>query len=107
MRGSIDPIGTRAQINPVEVNRHDVFFAILPLQPEGEQHFLQFPRESAIGGKEHIFRQLLCHRRSALHKMPTAQVGGHRPQNTVHIDAMMRKKPAILRRQYGLNERLR
>ena len=74
------------------------------LEPDGEDRFLNFPRDRSLLGQKEIFGELLGEGRAALHRAAAREIVKDGAQNTGRINAKMRIKMAVLDRDKGLGQ---
>ena len=101
-RGRLDAIGVGAEIDAIEIHRENLVLGEFMLQPEGQQHFLNFAFQRAIRREEQVFRELLRQRRAALHGSSRQHIRDDGASETERIDPEMRIKPPVLNGHDGL-----
>ena len=79
-RCRLHTISAAAEIDAIEIERQNILFGKMRLQPKGQQQFLHFTFETAFRCQENIFRQLLSQGRASLYQTPLSEIDRHGPR---------------------------
>ena len=104
LRSLFDPVGARAEVNPVEIEFENLRLGELALEPDREQCFLQFAIDRAFLREEKIFCELLRDRRAALSNAAVEDVGDQGAADAEGIDAAMLIEPPVLDGDEGFGD---
>src|SRR6185503_14725190 len=96
LRSLFDTIGTRAEVNSVEIEFENLRLGELALEPDREQRLLQFAIDRALLRKEKIFCELLRNRRATLGNSAVKHVGDQGAADPERIDAAMLVEAPVL-----------
>src|SRR6185436_5262015 len=96
LRSLFDTVGTRAEVNPVEVELKNLRLGELALEPDREQRLLQLAIDRALLREEKIFCELLRNRRATLGNPAMKHVGDQGAADAVGIDAAMLVEAPVL-----------
>src|SRR4029079_12409911 len=95
-RGRVDPIGTAAEINAVQIELEDLVLAELPLERHRQDAFLDLAHEIAVVGQEDVAGELLRDRRRRADAMAGRHGRGESAADADRIDADMTSEAAVL-----------
>ncbi len=96
MRGSVDAVRARSEIDQVEIAFEYLVLGVVPLDFHGKQRFLNLARDRLLIGVKKRARQLLRDRRGALLDPVVRQVRDAGAHDAEEIDAMVRVEIMIL-----------
>src|SRR5262249_57031177 len=96
LRCCLDPVGTGAEIDAVEIELENLPLGELVVEQQSQHEFLNVAVERARLGQEQILRQLLGESRAALRHVATKEVGDHRTPDADRVDSAMLIEAAIL-----------
>ena len=103
-RCRLHTISAAAEIDAIEIERQNILFGKMRLQPKGQQQFLHFTFETALRCQENIFRQLLGQGRAALRQTPLSEIDRHGARQPARVEAEMGKKAPVFNGDNGLNQ---
>ena len=104
LRCRLHPIIAAAEIGAIEIELEDVILAEPRLDPEGEEHFVDFAPKRAFGRQEKVLGKLLGERGAALTDFAILGIFDKGAQGADEIDAEMVVKTGILGGQHRLDE---
>ena len=93
------PAAILTKINGVAIRFENVILAIARVNQDRHQNLVDLALEGALIAQEQILDQLLGQGAAALHRAPGAQIGHHRPEDALGIDAGVLEKRTVLHRQ--------
>ena len=108
-RRRLDPVGTRAEINLVQVQLEDAVFGKRLLDPGRQQDLLDLARHCQLVGQQHVLGNLLRDRRGADRPalaVPAPEIGQRGPEHRDRVDPAMAVEVLVLGRQKGLDDLL-
>ena len=103
-RSRLRPVQTAAEINPVQVQLHDLLFAEMLLDPAREKNLEQFAAERSFLERKTVARQLLRDRARSLPDMARSHVLQRRAHNPEQIVTAVLIKLVVLDRDDGVDE---
>ncbi len=77
LRRRLDPVGARAEIDPVEIEFEDLGLGELVLEPYRQHHFLELAHHVALGRQKQVLGKLLRDGRAALRDAAMQHVRQH------------------------------
>ena len=93
-----------AHIGAVEIELEDLVLGVVPLEPDGEEGFLDLALEGALGAEEQVLGQLLGDRGAALRAVIALGVVDQRAQRADDVDAEMVVEAPVLGGERRLDE---
>ena len=107
LRGGCCAKRAAAHIGAVEIEREDLLFGEIGLQPQCQISFLDLALDGALIGEEEVLRQLLRQRRAALNDRPRLGILRHGAGKADEIDAKVIEEAPVFRRQNRLDQMVR
>ena len=103
-RRRIDAKGTRAQVNPIDVQRENLFLSEIRLEPESKKQFLHLAPERSVRLQKDVLGKLLGERASALANASGPDIGNDGAHQSDGIEPEMAKKAPVFCRHDSLHQ---
>jgi len=104
--GALDPVGTMAQEDLVQVHREDGFFAVAGLEAARDDGFFGLAGEGLLAAEE-LLGDLLGDRRAALGEVAGDDVAPGRAHDALEVDAVVREVLVVFGGEEGVDQVLR
>ena len=102
--GTVDTVGTAAQVEPIEVSFEDFFLVEAGFDPKGVERLLDLAAEAALGREKGELGQLLADRAAALDHATLFEVAHEGAGDADRVNARMLVEPAVLDRDHRLGK---
>ena len=106
LRGSLDPVGTGAEVDGVEVGLEDLVLGHLLLEAQGEHGLTGLALEAPLVREQRVLDQLLGDRRAALLDPAGRDVLDQSTGQGTGVDALVLVELGVLHGQDGLHHGL-
>ncbi len=104
--GRLDPEGSVAEVDLVEVHLDDAVLRVAPLQLQREHRLLELALEALVGGEEEHLGELLGDGAAPFHDAPAPEVLVDRPRDAHRIHPVVGVEARVLGGDDRLAERL-
>src|SRR4051794_9297576 len=99
-RRGVDPIGSAAKVDSIEIELEDLVLTEFTLERERENPLLDLAREAPVVGQEDVSGKLLRDRRRGPDAVAFGGGGGERPADADRVDSDMASKAPVLGRNH-------
>ena len=96
LRGDRHALARARYVELVQVELEDVFLAEVPLEPERVDEFLPLGLDAPLLAAEHVLGRLLGERGAALAHVPALHVRGHRAEEPLQAEPVVRPVARVL-----------